>query len=177
NLRIKLFSRGRHGDLRSRGHIALEASALGVGALAAGDPDAAEVGMAVGRARRGRREIGLAVLGARCIRQRQRDPLCLRSGGQTQGEEKAGDEGREFHDGSFLFRYSALSAIAGSTRAARRAGNHTPIRATALRSRGTATKTAGSCAVTPNRKLATIRVRPNADANPIATPSNATLMP
>src|SRR6267142_4355132 len=55
---------------------------------------------------------------------------------------------------SFHVRYSALSAIAGSTRAARRAGNHTPIKATALNSRGTATKTAGSRAVTPNRKLA-----------------------
>ena len=49
--------------------------------------------------------------------------------------------------------------------------------ATALKSRGTATNTTGSLAVTPNRKLATIRVRPNADASPIATPTSATPMP
>ena len=59
--------------------------------------------MAVGSARRGSAEIGLAIVGARRTRQRQFDPLGLRGDGQAQGEgeEKARDEVREFHDGSF----------------------------------------------------------------------------
>src|SRR2546426_10883842 len=73
DLRVKLFRRGQHGGLRSGGHKAFKASAFGIGVLAAGDPDSAEVGMAVGSARRGSAEIGLAILGARRTRQRQLD--------------------------------------------------------------------------------------------------------
>src|SRR2546422_11486108 len=62
-----------------------------------GHPDSAEVGMAVGSARRGSAEIRLAIFGARRTRQRQFDPLGLRSEGQTQDEEKVRDEVREFH--------------------------------------------------------------------------------
>jgi len=53
--------------------------------------------MAVGSARRGSAEIGLAIFGARRTRQRQFDPLGLRGEGQAQGEEKVRDEILEFH--------------------------------------------------------------------------------
>src|SRR4030095_6769020 len=97
DLRVKLFRRGQHGDLRAGGHEAFKASAFGIGELAAGEPDSAEVGMAIGSARRWGAEIGLAIIGARRTRQRQVDPLGLRGEGQAQGEEKARDEVREFH--------------------------------------------------------------------------------
>src|SRR2546425_2943470 len=95
--RVKFFRRGQHRRLRSGGHKAFKPSAFGIGVLAAGDPDSAEVGMAVGSARRGSAEIRLAIFGARRTRQRQFDPLGLRSEGQTQDEEKVRDEVREFH--------------------------------------------------------------------------------
>src|SRR3970040_1588479 len=78
----------------------LEIQATARGGWAAGEPDSAEVGMAVGSARRGSAEIGLAVFGARRTRQRQIDPLGLRGDGQAQGEEKARAEVREFDAGS-----------------------------------------------------------------------------
>src|SRR5215510_6397445 len=101
DVRVKLFRRGQHGDLRSGGHKAFKASAFGIGVLAVGDPDSAEVGMAVRSARRGSAEIGLTIFSARRTRQRQFDPLGLRAEGQAQGEEKARGEVREFHWGSF----------------------------------------------------------------------------
>ncbi len=61
--------------------------------------------MPIGRALRGSAEIGLAIRGARRVRQRQRDPLGLRGGGQAQGEEKVRDDVQEFHHGSFAVQH------------------------------------------------------------------------
>ena len=105
DLLVKLFRRGQHGYLRSGGHKAFKASAFGIGEFAAGDPDSAEVGMAIGSARRWGAEIGLAIIGARRTRQRQLDPLGLRGEGQAQGEEKARDEFREFHYALFCLQH------------------------------------------------------------------------
>jgi hypothetical protein len=81
---------------------AFEAAAFGIGDLAAGEPDAAQVGMAVRGTRRRSAEIGLAVCGARRTGQRHFDPLGLRGEGEAQGEEQARNEIREFHYGSFV---------------------------------------------------------------------------
>src|SRR5262245_53387247 len=56
--------------------------------------------------------------------------------------------------------HSFLSATAGSTFDARRAGNQTPTKATAASNKGTVANTSGSRGVTPNSKLAITRVRP-----------------
>ena len=54
----------------------------------------------------------------------------------------------------------------GFTRLARRAGIHAAARATTVSTAGAPTKTAGSHDLTPNRKLAITRARPNAAAIP-----------
>ena len=99
-LRVKLFRRRQHGNLRSGGHEAFKAAAFGIGVLATGDPDSAEVRMAVGGVRRGSAEVGLAIIGARRTRQRQLDPLGLRGEAKAQDEDKTRNDVREFHDAS-----------------------------------------------------------------------------
>src|SRR5438876_4070775 len=65
DLRVKFFRRGQHGDLRSGGHKALETSAFGIRVLAAGDPDSAEVRIAVESARCRSADIRFPIFGAR----------------------------------------------------------------------------------------------------------------
>src|SRR5882762_6102505 len=73
--------------------------------------------------------------------------------------------------------HSALSAIIGSTRAARRAGSQHATSATASNSTATVTKVNGSCGLTPTSSRRTTRVSAGASNSPAPTPSAAGIIP
>src|SRR4030095_12152853 len=79
--------------------------------------------------------------------------------------------------GHSLQDHSLRNVTAGSSLAARRAGANEPSMAPAMNTAVTPANVAGSCGVTPNRRLPTYRVSAAADTSPMTMPRAVTMTP